>query len=88
MELMTKGRPTGLTCKDGLPITLPQLIQQALQHGSNHLRQVLDPYLISTKEVILEGVLHLALSCTSTDPEDRPDMDHVLNSLSKIRAMA
>lgn len=91
MELITKRRPTELTGEDGLPITLPQLVQQTLALGINHLPEVLDPHLIphtSQKHEVLEVLLHLALSCTSPDPENRPDMEQVSSSLSKIRKMA
>lgn len=89
MELLTKKRPTGLTDENGFPITLPQLIQKALQHGEIKLDQLLDPYLTSytaNKHQVLESILHLALSCTSTDPVSRPDMEQVLSSLTKIQA--
>lgn len=91
MELITKRRPTELTGEDGLPITLPQLVQQTLALGINHLPEVLDPLLIphtSQKHEVLEVLLHLALSCTRPDPENRPDMEQVSSSLSKIRKMA
>ncbi|KAL0321348.1 UNVERIFIED_CONTAM: LRR receptor-like serine/threonine-protein kinase FLS2 [Sesamum radiatum] len=80
MELITKTRPTGLMDKDGLPITLSQLVQQALQQGINRLYEILDPHLKSydsKKQEALEGLLHLALSCTSPDPDDRPDMEQI-----------
>lgn len=91
MELLTKRRPTGLTAEDGSPITLSQLVQQALQHGISGLHQILDPQLTSytsKKQEVLEGLLHLALSCSSPDPDNRPDMEEVLSSLSKIRKIA
>ncbi|KAL0328957.1 UNVERIFIED_CONTAM: LRR receptor-like serine/threonine-protein kinase FLS2 [Sesamum calycinum] len=90
MELIAKTRPTGLTDEDGLPITLSQLVQQALQQGINRLYEILDPHLKSydsKKQEALEGLLHLALSCTTPNPDDRPDMEQVLSSLSKIRKM-
>lgn len=90
MELITKTRPTGLMDEDGLPITLSQLVQQALQQGINRLYEVLDPHFKSydsEKQEALEALLHLALSCTSPNPDDRPDMEQVVPSLSKIRKM-
>lgn len=92
MEMITKKRPTGLTAEDGSSITLSQLVHQALQPGINGLDQIVDPHLMSSTAKInheaLEGLLHLALSCTSQDPENRPNMEQVLTSLSKIRNMA
>ncbi|KAL6553172.1 LRR receptor-like serine/threonine-protein kinase fls2 [Orobanche gracilis] len=91
MELITRKRPTGLTDDDGFPITLSQLVEQALERGIDGLDQVLDSDLTSCdteKQEVLEGLLHLALSCTSAEPDIRPDMEQVSCSLSKIRKMA
>ncbi|KAL2524324.1 LRR receptor-like serine/threonine-protein kinase FLS2 [Abeliophyllum distichum] len=90
MELITLKRPTGLTGEEGLPITLSQLVQKALEYGINGVLQIVDPQLAlytTKKPEVLEGLLHLALSCTSTDPENRPDMEKVLSSLSKLSKM-
>lgn len=92
MEVMTKKRPTGLTAGDGSPITLSELVHRALQPGTEGgLERIVDPNLTSSTDKVsheaLEGLLHLALSCTSQDPENRPNMDQVLASLSKIRSM-
>ena len=43
MEVLMKRRPTGLTDKDGFPISLRQLAEEALANGINGLLQVLDP---------------------------------------------
>ncbi|KAL6544911.1 LRR receptor-like serine/threonine-protein kinase fls2 [Orobanche minor] len=91
MELITRKRPRGLTGDNGFPITLSQLVEQALERGIDGLDQVLDPDLTSCateKQEVLEGLLHLALSCTSAEPHIRPDMEQVSCSLSKIRKMA
>lgn len=91
MEMMTKRRPTGVAADDGSPLTLSQLVHQALGHGINGLDQIMDPHLtssMSNNHEELEGLLHLALSCSSPDPENRPDMEQVLASLSKFRNMA
>lgn len=91
MELVTKRRPTGVMDEDGLPITLSQLVQRALHRGVDHLHTIVDPHLASfdsKEEQVLEGLLHLGLSCTSSDPDTRPDMEQLLTSLSKIQKMA
>lgn len=88
MEFLTRRRPTGLSEEAGLPITLPQLVQKALANGTAKL--VLDPHLASsdsTKQRVVDELFTLSLSCTSQDPEDRPNMDEVLSSLSKISRM-
>ncbi|KAI7755138.1 hypothetical protein M8C21_026008, partial [Ambrosia artemisiifolia] len=87
MELMTRKRPTGLTEEDGIQMTLPQLIEQALSKGMNDLIEVVDPDLasdFSTKHGVVEEILQLAVCCTRTDPDDRPDMNKILSSLTKI----
>ncbi|KAH6776546.1 Leucine-rich receptor-like protein kinase family protein [Perilla frutescens var. hirtella] len=48
MEVMTKRRPTGLIAEDELPITLSQLVHQALGRGINGLNQILDHSLASS----------------------------------------
>jgi LRR receptor-like serine/threonine-protein kinase FLS2 len=89
MEFLSKQRPTGLTDqKDGQPTSLRQLVEKALANGMNGLPQILDPMLvlnISNKhEEVLEELLKLALFCTHTNPEDRPDIDEVLPVLLKL----
>lgn len=89
MELITAKRPTGFTEK-GLLITLSQLVQKALAYGINGLLQIVHPRLVSCatkKQEVLEGLLHLALSCTSPDPENQSDMESVLSFLLKLRKM-
>ena len=91
MELITKRSPTGLTEEERSSITLPQLVQKALKSGTKRLLQVVDPHLVpyvSKKQEATEGLLNLALSCTSPDPEDRPDMEEVLSCLSKLRQLS
>lgn len=90
MEIITKRRPTSLTGADELPMTLHQIVQNALANGINKLVQIVDPNLasyVSKKQDVVDGLLNLALSCTSPDPEDRPDMEQVLASLSKLSKM-
>ncbi|GJS91241.1 LRR receptor-like serine/threonine-protein kinase FLS2 [Tanacetum coccineum] len=87
MELLTRKRPTGLTEVEGVQITLPQLVDRALTNGMNELIDIVDPDLasnFSTKQGLIEQLLKLALSCTKTDPDDRPDMNEVLSTLTKI----
>ena len=90
MEFLTKRRPTGLAAEDGLPLTLRQLVDAALASGSKRLLQIMDPFLasiVTAKEgEVLEKLLKLALSCTCTEPGDRPDMNEVLSSLLKLGA--
>lgn len=91
MELITRRRPTGLTGEDQLPITLRQLVQKALDNSSKGLSEILDPYLAanaSKKQDAMEALLDLALSCTCPDPQDRPNMEEVLSTLSRISKMA
>ena len=87
MEIFTKKRPTGLTEEDGLSLSLPQLVERELTNGIKRLLQVVDPRLapqVSKEQEIVEELLKLALSCTCTDPEDRPNMHEVLSSLLKL----
>ncbi|KAL7212601.1 hypothetical protein ACSBR2_015315 [Camellia fascicularis] len=87
MELLTKRRPTGLTQEDGLSITLPQLVERALANGINRLLHVVDPLLasqVSKEQEMVEALLKLALSCTCTAPEDRPNIDEILSSILKL----
>ena len=87
MEFITRKRPTGFTEEDELQITLPQLVFQALSRGINELIEIVDPDLnsnFSTKQGIIEQLLKLALCCTRMDPEERPNMNEVLSSLSRI----
>ncbi|KAI3800674.1 hypothetical protein L1987_28768 [Smallanthus sonchifolius] len=87
MEFITTKRPTGLTEDDGIQMTLPQLIEQALSKETNELIEIVDPDLasdFSTKQGVVEQILQLALCCTRMDPDDRPNMKEVLSSLTKI----
>ena len=90
MEFLTKRRPTGLAADDGMPLTLREMVDMGLASESKRLLQMMDPFLASTATEkageVLEEVLKLALSCTCTDPEDRPDMNEVLSSLLKLGA--
>ncbi|KAJ0797362.1 putative protein kinase RLK-Pelle-LRR-XII-1 family [Helianthus annuus] len=84
MEFITRKRPTRLTEDD---ITLPQLIEQSLSNGVNGLIEIVDPDLasdFSTKHDVVAQILQLALRCTRPDPDDRPDMNEILSSLTKI----
>lgn len=91
MEVITKRRPTGLT-EEGLPITLRQLVQKAYSGGGiNSLMKIMDPHLtpyVKAKQELVEGLVTLALSCTNTEPEDRPNMEQVLSSLSKLSKLS
>lgn len=91
MEFLTGRRPTGLEEENGLPITLPQLVQKSLENGINSVLQIIDPLLasnVSKNEGVVEDLLKLAFSCTCPVPEDRPDMDQVLSFLSKVSKIA
>ncbi|KAL8235964.1 hypothetical protein R6Q59_017045 [Mikania micrantha] len=87
MEFITRKRPTGLTENEGIQITLPQLIKQALSKGINDLIEIVDADLasdFSTTQGVVEEILQLALCCTRTDPDNRPEMNEILSSLTKI----
>ncbi|KAM0036396.1 putative non-specific serine/threonine protein kinase [Helianthus debilis subsp. tardiflorus] len=47
MEFSLEKKPTELTEGDGIHITLPQLIEQAISKGVNELIEVVDPDLAS-----------------------------------------
>ncbi|KAM0003494.1 putative protein kinase RLK-Pelle-LRR-XII-1 family [Helianthus debilis subsp. tardiflorus] len=84
MEFITRKRPTRLTEDD---ITLPQLIEQSVSNGINGLIEIVDPDLasdFSTKHDVVAQILQMALRCTRPDPDDRPDMNEILSSLTKI----
>ncbi|KAL8235955.1 hypothetical protein R6Q59_017036 [Mikania micrantha] len=69
MEYITRKRPTGLTKDEGIQITLPELIEQALD-GTNELTEIVDPDLasnFSTNHGVAEQILQLALCCTRMD---------------------
>lgn len=89
MEFLTKRRPTRLTEEDGLPISLRQLVEKALENGMKEgLHQILDPTLVQNiakeHEEVQEELLKLALFCTHPNPEDRPDINEVLSILLKL----
>ncbi|KAL8235958.1 hypothetical protein R6Q59_017039 [Mikania micrantha] len=87
MEFITRKRPTGLTEDEGIQFTLPQLIDQALSNGINELIEIIDPdlaYDFSKNHGVVERILQLALCCTRMDPNDRPDMNEISVSLTKI----
>ncbi|KAD3068977.1 hypothetical protein E3N88_36857 [Mikania micrantha] len=65
MEFITRKRPTGLTEDEGIQITLPELIEQALDE-TNELIEILDPDLasnFSTNHGVVYQILQLALCC-------------------------
>ncbi|KAJ0928053.1 putative protein kinase RLK-Pelle-LRR-XII-1 family [Helianthus annuus] len=87
MEFITRKRPTELPEGHGIHITLPQLIEQAISKGMTELIEVVDPDLasdLSSKHSVVEQILQLALCCTRPDPDDRPYMNEILSSLTKI----
>lgn len=92
MEFLTKRRPTGLDAENGLsPISLRQLVEKAVANGINGVRQITDPRLVlciyeeQEQYQVLEELFKLALACTSSNPEDRPNMNEVLSTLPKLR---
>lgn len=89
MEFLTKQRPTRLTEEDGLPISLRQLVEKALENGRKGLHHILDPMLVQNiikeHEEVREELLKLALFCTHPNPEDRPDINEVLSILLKLK---
>ena len=67
--------------EDGMTLTLREMVDMALASESKRLLQIMDPFLASTateeEGEVLEEALKLGLSCTSTEPEDRPDITEV-----------
>ena len=87
MELLTKRRPTGAIEEDGVPMTLQQLVGNALSRGLEDVAAVLDPGMKVGTEADLSAAaetLRLASSCAAFELADRPDMNVVLSSLLKI----
>lgn len=87
MELFTKRRPTGKIEEDGVPMTLQQLVGNALSRGLDGVAGVLDPGMKVATEIDLSTVadaLRLASSCAAFEPAERPDMNGVLSSLLKM----
>lgn len=92
MELVTKTRPTEAGVEDGTPLTLRQLVDGALARKPCRLLPIMAPFLASTtaraeeEGIVVQELLRLALSCSSTEPRDRPEMSEVLSSLLKLQA--
>uniref|UniRef100_UPI002DDDBD53 LRR receptor-like serine/threonine-protein kinase FLS2 n=1 Tax=Oryza sativa subsp. japonica TaxID=39947 RepID=UPI002DDDBD53 len=87
MELFTGRRPTGTIEEDGVPLTLQQLVDNAVSRGLDGVHAVLDPRMKVATEADLStaaDVLAVALSCAAFEPADRPDMGAVLSSLLKM----
>ncbi|KAG6546502.1 hypothetical protein Mapa_012051 [Marchantia paleacea] len=86
LELLTRTRPTASVFRDSGTIT--QWMTDAIL-GKAALT-TLDPFLRSTtltpedKNEILT-MLHMAVNCTSRDPDRRPDMNIVLEILENLR---
>ncbi|KAK6932240.1 Protein kinase domain [Dillenia turbinata] len=82
-------RPTGVVEENGLPITLCELVEIALDNGKEELLQILYPSLASclTKkpEETIEKLLKLALIFICPTPEGRRDMKEVSASLMKLK---
>lgn len=91
MEFLTKQRPTELAEEEGISTSLRQLVEKALENGINIHLQALDPMLAlnfsKEQEEILVKLFKLALFCTNTNPEDRPNIKDVLSTLQKINAV-
>ncbi|XP_021722169.1 LRR receptor-like serine/threonine-protein kinase FLS2 [Chenopodium quinoa] len=87
LEYLTAQRPTGLAEEDGLPVTLNHIVERAI--AENKLLQVIDPALVSNltenQDKVAEELLKLALFCTSSAPEQRPDIKSLLTSLKKLK---
>lgn len=89
MEFLTKRRPTGTIEENGVPVTLQEFVQNALNSGTDAVLRAVDQDLVPNdptqsdigKKMVI--CLELALSCTRAAPEDRPDMNGVLSSLLK-----
>lgn len=89
MEFLMKRRPTGIDEGGELPISLYQLVEKAIADGKDGILQISDPALSSSisKDAVevLEELFKLALVCTYTNPDDRPDIKMVLSTLLKLR---
>lgn len=86
MEYLTAKRPTSLAEEDGLPVTLNHIVERAILQDK--LLQVIDPALLSSitrdQEKAAKELFKLALICTSSAPEQRPDIKYLLTSLKKL----
>lgn len=87
MEFFTRRRPTGTIQVNGMPLTLRQLVEIAVEGGTDGVVNVVDQDMdlpTQVEEGKAVGVLELALSCTRFNAEERPDMSEVLSALLKL----
>lgn len=90
MELLTKRRPTGTIEDDGsgVPVTLQQLVGNAVSMGIEAVAGVLDADMSKAATdadlCAAAGALRVACSCAAFEPADRPDMNGALSALLKI----
>nr|XP_043624550.1 probable leucine-rich repeat receptor-like protein kinase At1g68400 [Erigeron canadensis] len=84
MELLTGKCPASMMMDNGGIVDLPRWVQSVVRE--EWTAEVFDLELMSYKDIEEEmvGLLHIAISCTSSAPEQRPVMSHVAKMIHEI----